>query len=211
MNAIKIDHLIHKCQTGDLILYSSNNWISNIIEYFTGSKFSHVAMIIKDPTYINPDLAGIFLLESGSESIPDPENHKFKYGVQLTPIGEVIDQYKDGAMGKLYYRQLDCLRSNNFINKIKDIHHQVHNKPYDLNIIDWLKAALKIKIGDEHKTNESWCSALITYVYSQLGFLNPDIKWTVVSPNEFSQVEDPSDLKFSNCILHREKIVEFTV
>jgi hypothetical protein len=209
IDSINISQLMNKCQTGDLILYSSNNWISYFIEYFTGSQFSHIAMIIKDPTYIDSNLKGIYVLESGYETVPDPEDHKLKYGVQLTPIKEVINQYNDGKMGKLYYRQLTCLRSNNFKNKIKKIHLDIHNKPYDLNILDWLKADLKLKLGNERKTKEFWCSALIAYVYHQLGFLNKDIKWTIVTPKEFSKKEDPNDLKFINCILHGEQLIRF--
>ena len=204
-----MDTIKHKCETGDLILYSSNGWISYFIEYFTSSKFSHISMIVKDPTYINPTLTGLYVLESGYESQKDPEDHKIKYGVQLTPLDEVINQYKDGSNGKLYFRKLNCLRSNQFYKSFSQIHKKIHNKPYDLNILDWLKADLKIYIGNERKTNEFWCSALIAFVYNQLGFLNKDIKWTVVTPKEFSHYEDPDNLKFKNCILQNEKLIEF--
>ena len=210
MDTIKIEQLLNKCETGDLILYSSNSWISYFIEYFTGSQFSHISMIIRDPTYINPNLKGIYIIESGYEPTPDPENDKIKYGVQLTPIREVINQYKDGKMGNLYYRKLNCLRSNNFNQKIKEIHQKIHNKPYDLNIFDWLKADLKLQIGNERKTGEFWCSALIGFIYQQLGLLNTDIKCTIITPKEFSQNEDPDDLKFKNCILHGEKKIDLT-
>ena len=211
IDSINIEQLLNRCETGDLILYSSNSWIFYFIEYFTGSQFSHISMIIKDPKYIDPSLKGLYIIESGYEPKPDPENNKIKYGVQLTPISEVIDQYKDGKMGNLYYRKLNCLRSNNFNQKIKEIHKSVHDKPYDLNILDWLKADLKFKIGNERKTNEFWCSALIGYIYHQLGFLNTDIKWTIITPKEFSYNEDPDDLKFENCILLREKLISFCV
>ena len=97
-------------------------------------------------------------------------------------------------MGKLYYRKLDCTRSLAFFQTISDIHEKVHNKPYDTNAIDWFKAALKLYFGDERKTNTYWCSALIAY--HRLGFTSTDTKWTVVSPKDFSQEEDPLNLKF---------------
>lgn len=209
IDSVNINQLLDKCNTGDLILYSSNNWISYFIEYFTGSQFSHISMIVKDPIYIKPELKGIYVLESGYEPNPDPEDNKIKYGVQLTPIEEVIEQYKDGKSGKLYYRQLNCLRSKIFNEQIIKVHKQVHNKPYDINILDWIKAGLKIHLGNERKTNEFWCSALIAYIYHQLGFLNTDIKWTIISPKQFSQEEDPEDLKFKNCILFGEKLINF--
>ena len=63
MDSIDVNMVISKCQTGDLLLYSSNNWISYLIEYFTSSQFSHISMIVKDPIYIDSKLKGIYVLE----------------------------------------------------------------------------------------------------------------------------------------------------
>ena len=42
-------------QTGDLLLFSENtNIFSRLIEYFTHSKYSHTAIILQNPTYIDP-------------------------------------------------------------------------------------------------------------------------------------------------------------
>ena len=69
---------------GDIILFDGKKYIiSRIIEYILGSKWSHVGIILKDPTFIHPDLKGYYLLESGSESFKDCDEDIKKFGVQI--------------------------------------------------------------------------------------------------------------------------------
>ena len=43
---------INELETGDIILFSGNYFISNIIEFITNSKYSHIAVIIKNPNFL---------------------------------------------------------------------------------------------------------------------------------------------------------------
>ena len=43
-------------KTGDLILYDTRFWYSRLIEYFSDSIYSHVALVIKKPTWLSPNL-----------------------------------------------------------------------------------------------------------------------------------------------------------
>ena len=83
-------------QTGDILLFTGHKkgWLkyfSYMIEYATHSNFSHVAMVLRDPTYIDPNLKGIYLWESGWEGEPDAEDDKVKLGVKITPLQEIIE------------------------------------------------------------------------------------------------------------------------
>ena len=204
MTSITLNEFINSSQTGDILLYSTSLWYSKIIEYFQGSKFSHVGIILKDPVYINEKLKGLYILESGSEDIPDPTDGKLKFGVQITPLEHTIKSYQNSWIGNLYYRKLDYLRDEQFIENIKKIYHDVHNRPYDLDLSDWIKADLKLHIGNEHKTNTFWCSALVSYIYCKMKFLK-DVPWTIISPKNFSYYEDNKTLKFINCEVTPEK------
>lgn len=204
MTSITLNEFINTTQTGDILLYSTSLWYSRIIEYFQGSKFSHIGIILKDPVYINEKLKGLYILESGSEDIPDPTDDKLKFGVQITPLEHTIKSYQNSWMGNLYYRRLDCLRDQQFTENIKKIYHDVHNRPYDIDLSDWIKADLKLHIGNEHKTNTFWCSALVSYIYCKMKFLK-NIPWTIISPKNFSYYEDNETLKFINSKLAPEK------
>ena len=78
-------------QTGDILLFTGHktSWLkyfSYMIEYATHSNFSHVAMVLRDPTYISPNLKGLYVWESGWEGKPDPQDGEIKLGVQLIQV-----------------------------------------------------------------------------------------------------------------------------
>ena len=50
-------------KTGDLLLFDNGgcNLFSSLIKYFTDSEITHIGMILKDPTFIDPLLTGIYV------------------------------------------------------------------------------------------------------------------------------------------------------
>ena len=135
MTSIGFDEFIKNAQTGDLLLYSTSKWYSKVIELFSGSKFSHISIVLKDPVYLDPKLKGFYVLESGYESTTDPADGKHHFGVQITPLHNVIKDYQNSWLGTLYYRKLDCSRDSKFEDMIKQIYKKVYNKPYDIDIL----------------------------------------------------------------------------
>ena len=186
--------------TGDIILFSGNYIVSKAIEFITGSIYSHVGVVIKNPKFIDKNLEdGLYIIESGTESINDPENNRKKFGVQLTKLDYIINNY----YGKLYYRKLNCIRDELFYNNIYKIHSDIHNLPYDYSIIDLLKAELNINIGNTQKNTTFWCSALVAYIYVKLDFLDSSLPWTIIKPFDFS--DKSKKLLFKNCKLNNEQ------
>ena len=190
---------IDELETGDIVLFSGNYFLSHIVEYFTKSIYSHVGVVLKNPNLGDAKFKGIYLLESGFENTPDPENHRIKKGVQIINLEDKIKNYK----GSIYVRKLHCTRDKKFYEKIIEIHSTVHNIPYDLNPIDWIKAYYQLDIGNTQKENTYWCSALVSFVYVELGFLDKNIPWTLISPKELSS--SSNELKFINCKLDNDK------
>lgn len=207
MNDNKYIRLFKKYEfnTGDILLFHGEDYFfSYVIEFFDKSPYSHIGIILKDPIYINPKLKGYYLLESGTETFPDAENNEKKFGVQISSLEKIFDDYT----GKIYYRKLHCNRDNDFYTNLKKAHSIVHNRPYDLNPIDWIKAAFHIKTGNEQKKTTFWCSALTSFIYVMLNFLPNDIPWTIIAPIDFSQ-NKRSILKdkFKHCSLDDEILV----
>ena len=51
--------------TGDIILFSGNYFISKAVEFVTDCEYSHVAVIIKNPKFIDKELEdGLYIIES---------------------------------------------------------------------------------------------------------------------------------------------------
>ena len=112
-------------RTGDLILFHSKErgflgLFNSLIEYFTGSPYDHIGMILKDPIYINEKLTGLYVWESGLEYNPDIEDNKYKLGVQITPLEEILKSNN----GSAFIRELKCtdeLYNSTFTeNKLKE-------------------------------------------------------------------------------------------
>ena len=191
-------NIIENLETGDIILYSEKKYFyERVIQYFTNSKYTHIAMILKDPIYINPSLKGLYIIESGVESFNDAEDNEKKFGVQIVSFDKIMEKWE----GEIFVRKLHYKRDKDFYKKLSEVHEIVHNKPYDLLPQDWIEAALGI--GHIKRTNTFWCSALISYIYIKLGLLDKFMDWTLVTPNEFG-TENNKSLKFVNCYLDKE-------
>ena len=80
----------YKLKTGDLLLFDNKGGgimgiFSSLIKKITKSDISHIAMVLKDPDFIDPPLKGIYVRESNYEGKPDPQDGTIKFGVQITP------------------------------------------------------------------------------------------------------------------------------
>ena len=81
--------------TGDLILFSSNNTglfalFDKLIKLFTNSDYNHIGMVLKDPVYIDSKLKGYYLYESSWEGTPDPADGKIKLGSKLHLLKKLL-------------------------------------------------------------------------------------------------------------------------
>jgi hypothetical protein len=183
-------------KTGDLLLFSghTNGWLkyfSSMIEYTTHSNYSHIGMIIKDPSFISPSLKGTYVWESGWEGEYDPQDNKIKLGVQITPLSEILVNFKGS---KVISRTINCPDDTFTDEKLKEIHSNVYDKPYDIIPKDWIEAFFR-KDGEPQKTDRFWCSALVGYIYTKCGVLKSDTDWSILRPSDFSL--DGELLKFN--------------
>jgi hypothetical protein len=193
--------------TGDIILFSTNKWYSEIIEYGDNCVYSHCGMILRDPTYIDPSLNGIYLLESGAEPFPDVTDHQYHFGVQIVPLIDVIDEYVFKREGTIFYRKLNCRRDQSFEKKILEGYQIVKNKPYNCNPLDWMEALLGIHLFDRKIVSRFWCSALVGYMYVKMGIIQDNIDWTLVTPREWGFVNQYKFVFLNDSRLDKEIVL----
>lgn len=178
--------------TGDIVLFRGNHVLSRVLECFGRSKYSHVGMILKNPKYIRPDLEdGLYLLESSSNDTPDVEDHQFKVGVQIHRLEDILKEFPKGSV---FVRYVDVKRDDAFYSMITEVHNEIHNKPYDLNPLDWIRAEWNLihplDVDPQfQKTDSFWCSALLCYIYGRLECLEAEMDWSLIAPKEFSSEE----------------------
>jgi len=201
LDASNLEKLYDQMNTGDIILFGSEKYyISRLIEWYSGSKWSHIGIVLKDPTYINPLLTGLYLFESGAEDMVDSADKIYKYGVQIVPLQEKIKRYK----GYAYWRKLDA-NIDNLSYKMLSIYISVHNRPYDLSFYDLLSTKMNVVFKNKkyknaimnwfrpnhRKLDEFFCSALVGYIYTELELIDKNTQWTECRPAYFSE-ENPN-------------------
>jgi hypothetical protein len=189
-------------KTGDIILFSGNqsglySILPWLVRIFTHSNYSHIGMILKDPTFISPELKGYYVWESSWEASADPQDNKKKIGVQITPIEEIYKSFKDSVITIRKPTSYDSFTDDT----LKKIHKEVYGKPYDMVPIDWLEAFFRKDIHPQ-KTDRFWCSALVGYIYTVCGILKSSTDWSILRPSDFSvmaeNLEYSGDCKLTN-------------
>lgn len=212
------ESFVKNINTGDILLYRGNYWYSKIIEYFTGSNYSHISIILKNPIWLNNKLTeDYYILESGYEDIYNMDSMslcKNLFGVKIVPLKKIYQDSKikgyDLYIRKLVTNKLEIDINNSIIkcfNLIKD-------KPYDIHPIDWIEAYINLNtdldkiIPNKQRTDCFWCSSLITFIYIECGFLDKTIPFTLITPKDWSYYGyipyGTSRLKFLNCELTSE-------
>ena len=174
-------------KTGDLIMFSSNpkgifGFFSNMIKIGTHSNYTHIGMILQDPDFIEPKLKGLFVWESGWEGEPDPQDDKVKLGVQITPLNEMLNNFKDAQIS---VRKVECNQDTFNNDLLKKIHQVVYEKPYDIMPLAWILAIFRKDIKPQ-RTDRFWCSAFVGYIYTKCGVLKSDTDWSILRPCDFS-------------------------
>ena len=196
-------------KTGDLLLFDYKRYrglgiISYFIKKFTHSNYSHVGMILKDPDFIDPPLQGYYLWHSDWDQIPDPQDNRIKFGVQIVPLDDIFELYKE-AKSSIFLRRIHC-NDGSFTNeKLRDIHKVVYNKPYDTRFKDWFWALWR-EDKEPQKTDRFWCSALVGYIYTMCGILESDTDWSILRPSDFSIKYNGELVFMNNCYLEDEEI-----
>uniref|UniRef100_A0A6C0KTV5 Peptidase n=1 Tax=viral metagenome TaxID=1070528 RepID=A0A6C0KTV5_9ZZZZ len=179
-------------ETGDIVLFRGTSWISWLVEWFGVSRYSHVGIVIKNPKFLNPELEdGTYLLESSWNNTPDVEDHLYKVGVQLHLLDDIL---KESVKGSVEIRRVHCERNKAFYEKLYELHKEIHGRPYDVNPVDWLCAKYNIAcpfpVNARFQNKKSfWCSALVSYVFCELGIIQKDVNWSIIAPREFSSKE----------------------
>ena len=190
---INLDKLLSICDTGDIILFSSETIVGNIIKKFTNSKYTHVGIIIK-----NKD--SVFIYDS---NFKNPNES----GVTISPLKQTLISFK----GEIFYRKLklvDNFNKDAMNTKLSLIHNTLKNKFYDWIPNNWVAAYLSTNgkdeisriISDGRHLDRMFCSSFVAYIYTQLGFLEPNTEWSFIAPCEFGKMA----ILYDGSILEKE-------
>ena len=189
--------------SGDLLIFHGTTWYSYLIEWFGGSRISHVGIYLHDPeswdgwdhVLVNKSSTNEYVMHSGYGR--SAETGEMFFGVHIEPLEDVVKVYGES---NIWVRPVHARRDDSWYAKFIEVHAAIHAKPYDTTITDWLSAEMRIhypnfsdnESGSKgaiwyHRTDRFWCSAMVTYMYVRLGWIFPNVDWTLVAPFELTE------------------------
>ena len=198
-------------QSGDLLLCQGKGFISSMLQWVGQSKYSHVGIVLYQPIYLCETLSdGWYVWDASYSYTPEEETQKILYGVQIHKLKDIISLY---GINNLFLRRVTAPRDYQFFNTIETVHKEIHAKPYDLHIMDWISAkvnmVLPFSLSTIFKhTDRFWCSALVSYIYFRLGWIT-DVNWSIIAPREYSSTECTGQLLFTSIISDEEPLVTY--
>lgn len=168
-----------------------------MFEWLGWSHYSHVALILRDPTYIQDSLYGEYMLESGEESRPCVVGGEMAWGVQLQHWPWILTSYP----GEVYVRRIQWIHQPRGIDSmIAAAWDETKHARYDTNLIDLLEADLGRSLGGSvTKTDEFVCSMYAAYVLTKCGVL-PDVDWGTLCPRDFEEGGRIDELLRKQCV-----------
>jgi uncharacterized protein YycO len=164
--------LREKLQTGDLIFFSGNHWLSELIRIRSKGAWSHVGVVVKIE-----EISRIFLVESIME-----------VGVRMIPMSFVIKDYdgrKHPYNGRVAWARIKDLPADKSLT-IKEFVLDNLSKQYDrreYSRIVWRTIAGKAKIFHDDKYTcseyiyEAFKRAGIHLKYDRGDFISPSAIW----------------------------------
>jgi len=148
-----------KVKTGDLLLFSGQGFISNIIKLASRSPWSHIGMIFGSSEH------GFYCWESDNN---DSDNHAA--GVRKVPLDDKINHYQ----GKVVLRQLELINNDykNIEQTIFEFSEEVLSRPYESSLAELIKSAYDGPFGENIEDLSSiFCSELIAEAYQRVKLL----------------------------------------
>ena len=105
-------------RTGDILLFHHEqdydgyfncvfSCLTEILDIFTQTRYSHAAIIIRDPDFTDSSLKGLYILEFSIELLPDAEKDKYKLNVELKEFDKVMSKTKEDE--SIYCRKLNYM------------------------------------------------------------------------------------------------------
>jgi hypothetical protein len=169
-------------KTGDIVLFSGKGGVSDWIKLFTGSKWSHVGMVL-----CLSQMDMVLLWESTTLSgLPDIESGQARKGVQLVPLSERLRMYK----GDVAVRSLSKPVTPEMETALGKFRKQASRLSYEENMVELIKSAWDGPLGGNKENLSSvFCSELVAESYQRLGLLEePPKGWpsNEYTPRNFS-------------------------
>ena len=160
---------INLAESGDLILFKDNTYLSNFLELFVDRGYVDGGVVIRDPIY---DTNKLYVLIT--------RGYKDKqFDIELIKL----DELRDDRM--IYIRKLNCTRDIHFHNRLYQAYCILKNPRENLSRFHWMKEQYDAYSLTAANTSFPWCG-MITYILVCIGLLPVYFDWAGVIPDIFN-------------------------
>lgn len=177
-------------ETGDILLFSNDNFIMRLWKKLTGCHWTHVGIAIR-----SDDTDQVLLWESTTlKNLCDVQSHMAQGGVQVVLLSLRTATYK----GEVACRQLDFVQADVGITReglsrdLTAFRQEVRGRPFEANLIKILKAF--IDVVNPRRTDADlsrmFCSELVAAAFKHAGFLDAEISAEEYTPKDFAENAD---------------------
>lgn len=183
---MKYQDLRTQLKTGDILLFSGKSEISEGIKFFTLSKWSHVGMVYKFESELDPK-GSIFCWESTTLSnVADADTGKLTQGVQRVELSERLERcFASGY--EISVRPISKALSTEMVTELNKFRHEVSGRPYEKRKLDLIRSAWDGPLGKNKEDLSSlFCSELVAEAYQRMKLLTEDKPSDEYTPKDFS-------------------------
>lgn len=173
-------------ETGDILLFRSENIGSKIARGVLGSKYDHVALLIN---YV-----------SGKVGILEATNNE---GVGILMWDEFIKNDWHKLSSRLILRRLIVDRTDEMMLKLEEFVKKVDGKKFKISPVKLLQRNSREMPGEEANF---FCSELVASAYKSMGLLSSDVPASNYWPGDFGI---DKNLSLIGAKLGREILIDF--
>jgi hypothetical protein len=200
---ITLEDYLKEARTGDVVLFESDGFEARLVQCATGSRYSHVAMVIViDPVPRDIGGSGVYLWHAPSSalrSLPDLlyDPPRAKDGPQLNDLPTALNLFRNVkeidvrrftvAQGTTHPWGAPSVGPDDAL--VKFIRKE-HGKHYESNLIELVKSA-EDTFTSKNTTNlrEYFCSELVAETFKEFGIMLTEEASNEFTPRNFSKVE----------------------
>ncbi len=167
-------------KTGDIVLFSGSGFVSSMIKWFTGSKYSHVGLVIVDPKWDQ-----VLLWESTTLSKVKTIRGNVTQGVAIRPLSDRVDEYDEVAI----IQRIEPLREAQE-KVLIELRKEFKGKDYEHDKIELFKSAYDFIGGhNEEDLSSIFCSELVAEFLQRIDDLSEEYSSNEFTPEDFTVLE----------------------
>jgi len=165
-SSVLFDDSFTLLNTGDIVLFAGTDMISSLIAHCTGSKWTHVGMVVR-PSQTHHE---VLLWESLYDSkLRDVQTGKIAYGVTMVPLSKRLK----GIEKQVAIRLLRWKRTATHLRDLAALRKELRGRPYEQKLFQLVKAAYHDYLGaNEEDLSSLFCSELVAAAYKRMGLLD---------------------------------------